>query len=160
MFRTTEKGSFMSRRGRRSIYWGAFVLGWFEYLRDSDLTGSDYKILFYLCEKMEFTGNRVLLKQKEITEDLYMDKGNVSKCIKRLGKKQFIVKISNGFMINPHLFYVGKSHPADRTALREVFDNAIIKNGMNPLFYMSEVDSELEYGNQDYHIGEDNIPGF
>lgn len=140
----------MKTRNRRKIYWGAIILGWFKYLRDPDLTTSDYKILFFLCEKMEFNRNRTLLKQKEITEELHMDKGNVSKCIKRLCEKQFIVKIPSGFMINPHLFYVGKASPADRDSLRSEFDEAIRKNGMDPLFEMNELDYELEYGNQDY----------
>lgn len=135
----------MSRRGRKSIYWGAVILGWFQHLRDPDLTSSDYKILFYLCEKMEFNGNRVLLKQKEISDDLHMDKGNVSKCIRKLCEKQFVVRIPSGFMINPHLFYVGKSYPGDRYSLRDEFDDAIRKNQMIPLFEMNEEDSELEH---------------
>jgi predicted XRE-type DNA-binding protein len=132
---------------RKTIYWGAIILGWFEHLRDADLTSSDYKVLFYLCEKMEFGGNKVLLKQKEIASNLHMDKGNVSKCIKKLCEKQFIVKIPSGFMINPHLFYVGKSHPADRYSLREEFNEAVIENGMTELFQMNEEYSELEYLN-------------
>lgn len=145
----------MSRRGRKSIYWGAFILGWFEHLRDPDLNGSDYKILFYLCEKMEFSGNRVVLKQREISETLHMDKGNVSKCIGKLCKKQFITRISSGFMINPHLFYVGKSHPGDRYSLREEFDNAIRKNGMTPLFDMVEMESTLEHGTNNWDEDDD-----
>lgn len=131
-------------RGRR-VYWGALILGWFEHLQDADLTGSDYKVLFLLCEKMHFTDNRTLLKQKEISEILHMDKGNVSKCIKRLSNKQFIAKIPGGFMINPHLFYVGKG-PQERQHFREVFDDIIIGNGKTPLFNMDEIDVILEHG--------------
>jgi hypothetical protein len=145
----------MSRRGRKGIYWGSVILGWFEHLRDPDLTGSDYKILFYLCEKMEFSGNRVVLKQKEISETLHMDKGNVSKCIGKLCEKQFIVRISSGFMINPHLFYVGKSHPSDRYPLRDEFDEAIRKNGLQPLFEMVEADSKLEHGTNNWREDDD-----
>ena len=136
----------MGSRERKVIYWGAFILGWFEHLRNSDLTGSDYKILFYLCEKMEFSRNQVVLKQKEISEVLLMDKGNVSKCIRKLCEEQFIAKIPSGFMINPHLFYVGKSYAGDRFSLREDFDDAVRKNGMVPLFEMDESESTLEYG--------------
>lgn len=126
------------------IYWGAFILGWFEHLQDADLTGSDYKVLFLLCEKMHFTDNRSLLKQKEISQMLNMDKGNVSKCIKRLSNKQFIAKIPGGFMINPHLFYVGKS-PRERFHFRGVFDDIIIENGENPIFNMDEERVVLEH---------------
>ena len=75
-----------------------------------------------------------------------MDKGNVSKCISKLCEKQFIVRIPSGFMINPHLFYVGKSYPGDRYNLRDEFDDAIRKNKMIPLFEMNEEDSTLEHG--------------
>lgn len=127
---------------RRRIYWGAFILDWFKYLQDEDLTGSDYKILFFLSEKMHIADNRVMLKQKEIADTLHMDKGNVSKCIKRLCEKQFIVKIPGGFMINPHLFYVGKSM-SDRPLLRKDFDDFIERNNMDPIFEMNEFDSIL-----------------
>lgn len=136
----------MVRRERKKIYWGAIILGWFHHLRDSDLTSSDYRVLFYLCEKMEFTRNRILLRQKEIAQDLHMDKGNVSKCISRLCEKQFIAKVPSGFMINPHLFYVGKTNPADRYDLRDEFDQALEANGLSPLFELDEMESKLEYG--------------
>lgn len=135
----------MARRERKKIYWGAIILKWFHHLRDSDLSSSDYKVLFYLCEKMEFSRNRIVLRQKEIAQELHMDKGNVSKCISKLCEKQFIVKIPSGFMINPHLFYVGKSNPNDRDDLRDEFDEALKTNGLSPLFELNEMTSELEY---------------
>ncbi|MGG2024736.1 hypothetical protein AB1282_03015 [Gottfriedia sp. S16(2024)] len=67
-----------------------------------------------------------------------MDKGNVSKSLKRLCQKQFIAKIENGYMINPHLFYIGKSHSNDRYELREEFDTALTSNNIQPRFSMNE----------------------
>lgn len=136
----------MVRRGRReqSVYWGAFVLDWFKYLQEHDLTSSDYKILFFLCEKMEKSNNSVFYKQKQIAENLNMDKGNVSKCIKKLCEKQFIAKSPNGFVINPHLFYVAKRDSRDREELRENFDDLLIKNGITPRFALNEDEHKLE----------------
>ncbi|HJB22718.1 MAG TPA: MarR family transcriptional regulator [Candidatus Jeotgalibaca pullicola] len=132
-------------RGRKNVYWGAFILEWFKYLQDNDLTSSDFKVLFYLCEKMNLHENKAYLRQKMIAEELKMDKGNVSKCIKRLCEKQFIAKMDNGFMINPHLFYVGKRHPVDRWELRETFDQLLEEKNLLPLFELNEEDSCLEY---------------
>lgn len=138
----------MRRRARnvQKVYWGAFILDWFKHLQDNDLTSSDYKVLFYLCEKMNSNENKVYLKQKTLAEVLSMDKGNVSKCIKRLSEKQFIAKVDNGYMINPHLFYIGK-RPEARYELREMFDELLEKKGVECRFYLDEDDYKLrEYG--------------
>lgn len=135
------RGIVIMRRRTRNVhkvYWGAFILEWFKYLQDIDLTSSDYKVLFYLCEKMNSNENKVYLKQKTLAEALSMDKGNVSKCIKRLSEKQFIVKVDNGYMINPHLFYVGKRNQEDRYELRDMFDELLEKRGVECRFYLDE----------------------
>lgn len=143
----------MARRTRRArnVYWGALILGWFEHLQDHDLSAADYRILFYLCEKMLSNDNTAHLKQKTIAADLNMDKGNVSKCLKKLSVKQFIAKASDGYMINPHLFYVG-SDPQHRESLRDTFDDLL----ENPRFYLNEDEYTLEV--QDHHNDEDGFP--
>lgn len=132
------------RRTDRTAYWGAFILDWFKYLQDNDLTSSDFKILFFLCEKMNFNDNTAYIRQKNIADDLNMDKGNVSKCIKRLCEKQFIAKTENGFMINPHLFYIGKRNPQDRYYIREEFDGLLNDSQFEQRFYMDEDEYKLE----------------
>lgn len=145
---------------KKRFYWGAFILPWFQHLQDSDLTGSDYKVLFFLCEKMHDIDNRSLVKQIEIADKLELDKGNVSKCIKRLCAKQFIAKIPGGFMINPHLFYVGKT-PADRYHYRDFFDQIIRDSGVEPMFEMDEMDSKLKkYHPQTRNAMNDDEYGF
>lgn len=137
----------MRARNDQKVYWGAFILEWFKYLQDNDLTSSDYKVLFYLCGEMDSNENKVYLKQKTVAEALSMDKGNVSKCIKRLCEKQFIVKVDHGYMINPHLFYIGKRHPIARYELRDAFDKILKKKGIKSRFYLDENEYELrEYG--------------
>lgn len=143
-------------RNEQKVYWGAFILEWFKYLQDNDLTSSDYKVLFYLCEKMDPKENKVYLKQKEVAETLRMDKGNVSKCIKRLCGKQFIAKVDHGYMINPHLFYIGKRNPVARYELRDKFDGILKKNGIKIRFYLDEDEYELEeYGKVNRAVGND-----
>ncbi|MHA4268651.1 replication/maintenance protein RepL [Bacillus cereus] len=133
------------RRNRRkkenTVYWGAIILEWFEYLRKSDMTGSDYKVLFLLCQKMNTTNNTTYIRQKDIAEELSMDKGNISKSIKKLSENQFITKNTNGFMINPHLFYVGSRN---RNELRDNFDDLLYNNGLKPRFYLDEYEHKLE----------------
>lgn len=113
-------------------------------MQDDDLVGSDYKVLFFLCENMDFNQNTVNLRQKTLATALHMDKGNVSKSIKKLREKQFITKVDNGFMINPHLFYVGAKTRMDRENLRESFDKILEADGIDPRFYLNEDEYRLE----------------
>lgn len=133
-----------SRRYKHSgVYWGAFILDWFKYLQDADLSSADYRVLFYLCENMKFDDNVAYVKQKEISKKLSMDKGNVSKCITKLRNKQFIAKSTSGFMINPHLFYVGARERQIRENLREQFDSLL---STTPRFNLNEDRHVLESG--------------
>lgn len=140
----------MVRRKERKVYWGAFILEWFEHLQDAELSSSDYRILFFLCQKMKPYDNTIYMRQKQMSEELNMDKGNVSKCIKKLCEKQFIVKITNGFMVNPHLFYVGKGHPGSREELRNNFDEFLYHNKLSPRFYLNELEHKLEIVSEVY----------
>lgn len=130
----------MRGRNRDNVYWGAFILEWFNLLQDSIFTSTDYRVLFFLCSKMDLKTNKVFKKQIQIANDLNMDKGNISKSLKKLKEEQFITKIENGFMINPHLFYVGKGQKSDREFIRDEFD-AFIEN---PRFYLDEDRGQLE----------------
>ncbi|WP_407701336.1 MarR family transcriptional regulator [Virgibacillus dakarensis] len=87
-----------------------------------ELTSADYKTLFFLCEEMNHDNNITYIKQKQLAEHLEMNKGNISRSIKKLREKQFIVKCENGFMINLHLFYVGRRGLQMRFELRDRFD--------------------------------------
>ncbi len=134
----------MSRRGQK-IYWGAFILDWFKLLQDSELTSTDYKVIFYICSNMNNENNQAHLKQKDIATGLHIDKGNTSKSIKKLMAKQFITKISTGFMVNPHLFYIGKGRRPDREDLRYSFYEQLIKNDPESQlkYYLDEDSNEL-----------------
>lgn len=131
----------MRRRGRPkdNVYWGAFILKWFELLQTPNFTGTDYKVLFFLCSKMDPRTNNIYMKQIQIAQELRMDKGNVSKAIKKLRDEQFIAKIQNGFMLNPNLFYVGKARRGDREDIREQFDLLV----EHPRFFMDEDEGQL-----------------
>lgn len=127
-----------NRRRSKKIYWGTMVLDAFKYLQDSQLGAADYRIFFYLCEKMDVRGNVASVNQKMISEDLSMDKSNVSKSISKLKQKQLIARTRHGFMINPHLFYIRYE---DRMDLRDDFDELVPE----PIrFNMNEDENELE----------------
>jgi hypothetical protein len=135
------------RKSEQKNFWGAVILDWFHHLQDNDLTSSDYKILFYICTKMKSEDNIAYIKQKQIAENLLMDKGNVSKCIKKLSRKQFIAKCTNGYMMNPHLFYIGKVTRDSREQLQEEYDEYVIKSGLKPKFELNEDDRRLDLNN-------------
>lgn len=124
----------------KKIYWGALILDWFNELNELDLGRGDYKVLFFICSEINPQNNIAYIKQKFISKELQMDPGNVSKSIKRLKKYQFIIKLENGFMLNPHLFYIGKASPGDRWFLRESFDNSLKDY---PIYSLDEMTGEL-----------------
>ncbi|MCA1060294.1 MarR family transcriptional regulator [Rossellomorea aquimaris] len=119
---------------------------WFRELRNSDLGGPDFRVLFFLCENMKQEDNIAYLKQKEIASRLHMDRGNVSKCIKRLYSVQFIAKCENGFMINPHLFSVGHTYRPNREDLREKFNDLL---NTAPFYEVNEDEFILEVHTND-----------
>lgn len=134
-------------RKKQTIYWGAITLDTFSHLQDNDLQGADYKVLFLLCHEMMKENNIAYLKQKNISEKLELHKSSISKAIKKLTEKQIIAKVENGFMINPHLFYVGRGKAEYRREIRYEFDSTIIEKNLRPRFEMDEAESELrDYG--------------
>ncbi|WP_026572784.1 replication/maintenance protein RepL [Bacillus sp. UNC438CL73TsuS30] len=133
-------------RGRTrqyQFYWGSFVLGWFREMRNSNLGGPEYRVLFYLCEKMKNEDNIAYIKQKELARRLRMDKGNISKSVKKLRDNQFIAKCEYGYMINPHLFYTGMNR-ALRSILRNRFDNLLLADNLEPKYYLNDDEYVLE----------------
>lgn len=122
------------------IYWGAMVLDFLRELNNLDLGRGDYKVLFFVLSEMNSQDNIAYIKQKDIARELGMDPGNVSKAVKRLVEYQFFIKVDNGFMVNPHLFYVGKGKTHDRISLRTAFDERL----ENPIYRMNEEEWELE----------------
>ncbi|MMZ55014.1 hypothetical protein D1872_168500 [compost metagenome] len=147
----------MARRryNRGGVYWGAFILEWFKYLQDTELSSADYRVLFFLCEIMKIDDNVAYVKQKEISIKLNMDKGNVSKCITKLREKQFIAKSTSGFMINPHLFYIGARQREIRENLREQFDSLL---SITPRFNLNEDLHALEVGERNIFTDDADAP--
>lgn len=121
----------------KQYVWGSLTLGWFNELRNSNLGGPEYKVLFFLCEKMKQDDNVAYVKQKDIASKLYMDRGNISKCIKKLREKQYIAKCENGFMINPHLFSVGQLNPHAREHILDRFDSLLTTEGKVSTFELN-----------------------
>lgn len=133
-----------NRYGRRNyasnVYWGAIVFEFFRHLQDHDLSAVDYRIMFYMCEKMDTNNNLVHVRQITIARELNIDKANVSRSLKKLCQKQFILKYrSEGYMVNPHLFYGGNGF-RNRDLLRAEFDS--LTN--SPRFYLNEDDKILQ----------------
>jgi uncharacterized protein YlbG (UPF0298 family) len=92
---------------------------------------------------MKQDDNIAYVKQKDIASKLYMDRGNVSKCIKKLREKQYIAKCENGFMINPHLFSVGQLNPHAREYILDQFDSLLTAEGRVSTFELNYDDYAL-----------------
>lgn len=78
---------------------------------DPDLHGETYKVLLYLCSRLDFE-NFIQTPQIEIVEALKMDKANVSKAIKILTEKGILTRgpkvgHSYAFRLNPNYGYKG-----------------------------------------------------
>lgn len=129
----------------QTIYWGAIILDSFKYLANDDLKASDYKTLFYLMSKINYTNNIASVKQKTISDDLSMHKSSISKSISNLENLQYIVKADqlSGYMVNPNIFYVGKSNAMERRQIRINFDFLLSQNGIEPRFSMLELEGKL-----------------
>lgn len=129
-----------------SVYWGAIVLSTFELLLKAHLNGNDIRVFLYLCSCMNYQNNICYENQKSISDNLQIHKSSVSKAIKILSEKQFIVKhlSPRGFMINPHLFYIAKRQRNERDVLREDFDNILSGRGLKPRFTLNEELNRLE----------------
>ena len=93
---------------------------------------------------MNTDNNIAYLKQKRVADDFPMDKGNVSKCFTKLMEKQFIAKVESGYMINPHLFYIGKKNHVDRREIRQLFDSIIVENNLERRFNLNEDEYKIE----------------
>ena len=89
---------------------------WFALFQDyalriahSELTGEQYKVLFYLFNKLDFD-NYIPIKQKDIVDDLKINKQHVSRSVKALKDNDIIYEAPEykGFYkLNPHVGHKG-----------------------------------------------------
>ncbi len=63
------------------------------------------------------------MKQVEVSNELKSHRSNISKSVKRLTAHQFILKVHNGYMINPYFFYGGPY--STLIAKRELFNELL-----------------------------------
>jgi len=141
------------KKPRSNNYWGAIILDWFDELNRLNLSRSDYKTMFYILSQIESTNNTAHVKQNEIAKNLGMDKGNVSRSIKNLIDLQFVMKLENGFIVNPHLFYVGKGKTEAREKIRSYFDEILKDAGKSPVYYMDEEQAILDVSSESSRMG-------
>jgi len=105
--------------GKKSALGRLYPRGWcamaqepiIQIAADEDLTKEAYKILLYLCGRLQFE-NFIQIKQSEICEALKMKKPNVSRGIKLLLDKGIIERhpdVGNAyaFRLNPTYGYKG-----------------------------------------------------
>jgi hypothetical protein len=85
--------------------------------RDKDIKGETHRIIWYLLSRLDFE-NWIQITQKEISEELGINKVNVSKAITLLEEKELIVrgpKIGRtyAFRLNPMFGWKGKVRNLD-----------------------------------------------
>lgn len=74
---------------------------------NEELTGENYKVLLYLLAILDFE-NWIQISQKEIANDLNMQKQRISRSIKKLEQKEIILrgeKIGRSFLFRLNPFY-------------------------------------------------------
>jgi predicted transcriptional regulator len=81
---------------------------------DEDLTGQDFRVLFYILSTMEFE-NFYKQSQKAIADKLGMRQQHVSKSFSKLISKNLLRVIGqigrqNIYLINPHLAFKSRSN--------------------------------------------------
>jgi hypothetical protein len=81
---------------------------------DEDLTGQDFRVLFYILSTMEFE-NFYKQSQKAIADKLGMRQPHVSKSFSKLISKNLLRVIGqigrqNVYLINPHLAFKSRSN--------------------------------------------------
>lgn len=81
---------------------------------DEDLTGQDFRVLFYILSTMEFE-NFYKQSQKAIADKLGMRQQHVSKSFSKLISKNLLRVIGqigrqNVYLINPHLAFKSRSN--------------------------------------------------
>lgn len=90
----------------------AFQDSFEEIAKDPDMTGENYRVLFYLYSKLDFE-NYIQQSQMEIAKGLGMHKQRISRAMKVLISKQIILEgpkvgRSKCFRLNPNYGWKGK----------------------------------------------------
>ena len=83
-----------------------------ELAKDPDMTGENYKVLFYLYSKLDFE-NFIQQSQKEIGEGLGIRTEHISRAMKMLIQKQIVLEgpkvgRSKCYRLNPNYGWKGK----------------------------------------------------
>ena len=97
---------------------------------DEDLTKDAYKVLIFLMSRLDFE-NWINLPQREISEKLKINKGNISRAISLLESKEIILREkkfgrSYIFRLNPYFAWKGK--PINLEKYREKKEQKRINN--------------------------------
>lgn len=141
-----------------NYFWGTLILDALKlfYDKDSNLSANAMKVFFYLCDSIVVDKTRKYseiedieepdrspVTQAQISEDLEIDKANVSRLIKELRNKQLIAKARLGFYVNPHIFYIGKARDNERISVRNGFDKIVAEQQGFVRFYFDESNRTL-----------------
>ncbi len=77
-----------------------------QMLADLGLSSRQIKVMLYMLKQMEY-GNLLMLSQKQMEQDLKIDKGNLSRDIKSLRTKKVLVDVNGHMYVNSNLFIKG-----------------------------------------------------
>jgi hypothetical protein len=102
-------------RREKDFYMGDQVLSE-KLAKDKELRGQPMSVLLYMLSKIE-NGNMVTVSQKKISEELDMHRVRVSEAIKKLLRKEIILKdmdseVRGVYILNPEYFWKGEREKA------------------------------------------------
>ena len=90
--------------------WFAMFRGCGFQIATSNLTGEQYRVLFYLFDNLNFD-NYISIKQKDIVDALHINKHSVSRSIRALKENNIIYEDpmdKNYYKLNPYIGYKGR----------------------------------------------------
>jgi len=102
---------------------------------DTELTGESYKVLLYLLAILDFE-NWIQIPQKQIAEDLKMQKQRISRAIKKLERKEIILrgdKIGRSFCFRLNSYYGWKGKVKNLEEYRKEKEEERIKDLRNKI---------------------------
>lgn len=104
---------------KKNISWFAVTDNFLKDIQESsdskpELTGTDFKILFYMLREMDYNNICELPDQEKLSKKLDISKRSISSALTHLKKRQYITRDNRqarNYMLNPYYFYRGGLGP-------------------------------------------------
>lgn len=97
---------------------------------DYKLTRNDIRVVLKIIEYAQY-GNLLKMSYSTLAKDLSIDKGDISKSIKRIKNSQLIIDIDGNLYLNPHIICKGRFNVSDENDEKIINKSADLLDGSN-----------------------------